>query len=321
MVQSILSENTKYFYFILICLFTLWHKIDSTSRTEAKKIEAILALNNEIRNDITGLRNDITGIRSDITGIHENITGIRNDITGICSSITGIRNDITGMRNDITGIHDDINRIRGTSNFSFAYLYILYHRINSISQTETEKIEAILALTNEIRDNINIIHNTSRTEHKKIISELSININRICETSKKENEEIGKTLSNLTSDLRKDINEIREIKLNHISQAGLNQFSITNSINTRQISICYDTETLRSKFKSLVDQRKERDRLFLDSIFDEVASKVNISKSTVYNFYHHRTSPRETTKNEILKWVNGEVGRNNNLNNHYNSSW
>ncbi|CAG8597840.1 6116_t:CDS:2 [Dentiscutata erythropus] len=326
MIQSILSENIKYLYFILICLITLWHKIDSTSRTEAKKIEAIFALNNEIRNDITGIRNDITGICNNITGIHNDITGIRNEITG--------------MHNDITGIHNDINRIRGTSNFGFACLFILYHKINSISQTEPKKIEAILALTNEIpskliqypklkpkkieailaltneiRDNINKMHNTSRIEHKKIISDLSINVNRICETSKKENEEIGKTISDLISDLRKNFNEIREAEQSLIFQAVLNQFSNTKSISTRQISSCNDTETLRSKFKSLVDQRTERDRLsFPGPVLKALTTDIDLHIDTLAKFYLGLTKPHTKTLKEISGWVDEETKRNNNKN-------
>ncbi|RIB12294.1 hypothetical protein C2G38_2249585 [Gigaspora rosea] len=114
-------------------------------------------------------------------------------------------------------------------------------------------------------------------------------------------------------DLSDEINEIREADMNQ----GLNQFSTINGANTGQNLNYTNSATLWDVFRSLVDQRIAKERRSLNSMFDEIASMINISKSTVYNYYHRRTNPRETTVNEIRKWVNGEVGRNNKLNNLY----
>ncbi|RIB12293.1 hypothetical protein C2G38_2249584 [Gigaspora rosea] len=181
-----------------------------------------------------------------------------------------------------------------TKNFYFvlACLFFLWHKISSTSQ----KIEEILALSNNIRNDISRIRETSQIENERI--------KRTIADLKTSSERIEGAILVLSD----KINEIREADTNQ----GLNQFSTTNGANTGQTN----SATLRDEFKSLVDQKIAMESRSLNSMFDQIASTINISKSTVYNYYHRKTNPRETTVNEIRRWVNGER-RNNNLNNLY----
>ncbi|CAG8595474.1 7471_t:CDS:2, partial [Dentiscutata erythropus] len=319
-IQNILSEYVNCHYIIFACLFILWRKINSASHAETKKIEAILALNNEIRNNINRIyetsQAESERIERTITDLNSNINRIRET--------SQAENERTERA--ITDLNNNINRLRETS------------------QTENERTERNIS---NLSNNINRMHETSQAENERIertISNLSNNINRIRDTFQTENERIERTISNLSNnidsmretsqavheriervilDLSNEIDEIHEVD---ISQAGLNPFntfSTTNRTGTRQYSDYSNRETFWNVFKSLVNQRIARESRSLNSMFNEIASNVNISRSTVYNFYHRRTNPRETTTNEILRWVNGEAGRNNNLNDNYlqNSSW
>ncbi|CAG8763724.1 18116_t:CDS:2 [Gigaspora margarita] len=306
MIQIDLSENTKYFYFVFACLFILWHKINSTSQ----KIEEILALSNNIHNDINRIR-ETSQIENE--RIERTIADLSNNINRI-HEISQAESE--SIERNILNLSNNINRIHETT------------------QIENERIERNIA---DLNNNVNRIRETSQTENERIartITNLSNNVNRIRETSQAENERIERTITNLNNnvnrmretfqseserierailDLSDEIYEICEADMNQ----GLNQFSTTNGANTGQNLNYSNSATLWNVFRSLIDQRIARESRSLNSMFDEITSMINISKSTVYNFYHRKTNPRETTVNEIRRWVNGEVGRNNNLNNLY----
>ncbi|KAF0475807.1 hypothetical protein F8M41_024509 [Gigaspora margarita] len=332
-----------YFYFIISCLFILWHKINSTSKIETKKIDALLALSNEIRNEIIEIRNDITEIRNNITEIRNDIPEIRNDITKIQNDITKTRNDIpeicndiTEMRNNITEIRNSINKLRGTSKTENGKVEKAISDFKEKSKTDNEKVEKAISdlrisiirtheisknenkstekTLSDLSNNINRIHYTSQTENKKIeksISNLNNDINRIHETFQTEKERIKRAISDFISNLSNCINEIREVELKHTSQAGLNLFPTANNIKTRQYQ---DKETLWKVFKSLIDQKKS-EGYSNNSMFEEIAyeSKINsgsgICAKTAYNYYHRNTKkPQDKTVNAISNWVIKEVG-------------
>ncbi|KAF0505900.1 hypothetical protein F8M41_019257 [Gigaspora margarita] len=172
--------------------------------------------------------------------------------------------------------------------FIIACLFILWHKIDSMRNDITE-----------LRNSITEMRRTSKTENKKVvkaISDLGSSINKIHEALQTEesNKLAISTLSN-------GINE------------GLNLVSTTNSIRIRQYPDYSNKETLWKDVKSHIDQKKSEGRSN-NSMFNEIASKTGICSKTVYNFYHRKTKPRETTVNKIRDWFNKEVGRNSNLN-------
>ncbi|CAG8486580.1 31941_t:CDS:2 [Gigaspora margarita] len=323
-----------YFYFIISCLFILWHKINSTSKIETKKIDALLVLSNEIRNEILEIRNDITEIRNEIPEIHNNITEIRNDIPEIRNDITKMQNDITEtrndipkicnditeMRNNITEIRNSINKLRGTSKTENGKVEKAISDFKEKSKTDNEKVEKAIS---DLRISIIRTREISKNENKrteKTISDLSNNINRIYDTFQTEKERIKRAISDLISNLSNGINEIHEAESKHNSQ-GLHLFSTTNNIGTRQCQDYSNKGILWKEFKSLADQKKKSEGHSNNSLFDEIASGISICKGTVYNYYHCKTNPRDRTVNEIRKWVIKEVenieevGKNSNLNN------
>ncbi|RIB12292.1 hypothetical protein C2G38_2249583 [Gigaspora rosea] len=329
------------FYFIIKYLFILWHKINSTSKIETKKIDALLALSNEICNEIIEIRNDITEIRNeipkicnDITEIRNEIPEIRNDITEILNSIPEIHNDITETRNDIPEIRNDINEMRNDITEMCNGITEIRNGINKIrgtSKTENEKVEKDISdlrisiiRTREISKNENkrtekTISDLS-TENKRIeksISNLNDDINRIHEAFQTEKEIIIRAISDFISNLSNGINEIRKTESKHTSQ-GLNLFSTTNNIRTRQYPDYSNKETLRKEFQSLVDQKTKYEGYSNNSLFNEIAiaSEGSICSKTVYNYYHRISqNPQNKTVNAIRKWVIKEVEKNSNLNN------
>ncbi|CAG8837283.1 9032_t:CDS:2, partial [Gigaspora margarita] len=93
-----------------------------------------------------------------------------------------------------------------------------------------QKIEEILALSNDVRNNINRIRITSLTENERIertIEDLSNNIHRIREISHVENERIERNILNLSKNINK-IHEITQIENERIER---NIADLNNNFN------------------------------------------------------------------------------------------
>ncbi|KAF0439335.1 hypothetical protein F8M41_004162 [Gigaspora margarita] len=271
-VPLITSELMIYFYFIIACLFIFWHKTNSASKIETKKID-------KIRNDINEIRNDINEIRNDITEI---------------------RNDITEMRNDI-------NKIRGTSKTenekvekAISDLKNNINRIHETSKTKNKRIEKTIS---DLCNNINRTREISKNENErtgKTIFELSNNINRIRETSQSKNKRIEKSILNLSNDIN-SIHEAFQIEKEKIKRARSDFISnLINGINEAESKYI---ETFWKDIRSLIDKKSRSERRPYLSIFTELASKISLSQQTVYNFYHRRTNPQEFTINKLKNWV------------------
>ncbi|CAG8719838.1 3277_t:CDS:2, partial [Racocetra fulgida] len=117
-----------------------------------------------------------------------------------------------------------------------------------------------------------------------------------------------------TQEICNEINRIRETSK---TENERETFQTENERNERAIlDLSDEVNEIHEADIFQIDQKQASEDRSLNSIFDEIASKIDICKGTVRNFYKRKTkNPQQKTKDEIRKWVNEEGGNHSNLNN------
>ncbi|RGB21936.1 hypothetical protein C1646_776959 [Rhizophagus diaphanus] len=92
-----------------------------------------------------------------------------------------------------------------------------------------------------------------------------------------------------------------------VSQAGSNRFSSTSHVSMGQYSEYTDEyETYWVEFTALFNNRRKREARSPTQLYNILSIEIGLSASTLASFYRHRKSPRRTSIDKIIEWVEKE---------------
>src|ERR1044072_6611592 len=89
--------------------------------------------------------------------------------------------------------------------------------------------------------------------------------------------------------------------------AGSNRFSSTSHVSMGQYSEYTDEyETYWVEFTALFNNRKKREARSPTQLYNILSIEIGLSASTLASFYRHQKSPRRTSMDKIIEWVEKE---------------
>ncbi|KAF0408423.1 hypothetical protein F8M41_008502 [Gigaspora margarita] len=91
------------------------------------------------------------------------------------------------------------------------------------------------------------------------------------------------------------------------SQAGSNRFSSTSHVSMGQYSeYTEEYKTYWVEFTALFNNRRKRESRSPTQMYNISSIKIGLSASTLASFYRHQKSPRRTSVDKIIEWVEKE---------------
>ena len=89
--------------------------------------------------------------------------------------------------------------------------------------------------------------------------------------------------------------------------AGSNRFSSTSHVSMGQYSEYTDEyETYWVEFTALFNNRRKREARSPTQLYNILSIEIGLSASTLASFYRHQKSPRRTSMDKIIEWVEKE---------------
>src|ERR1051325_6200775 len=89
--------------------------------------------------------------------------------------------------------------------------------------------------------------------------------------------------------------------------AGSNRFSSTSHVSMGQYSEYTDEyETYWVEFTALFNNRRKREGRSPTQMYNILSIEIGLSASTLASFYRHQKSPRRTSMDKIIEWVEKE---------------
>uniref|UniRef100_U9SN98 Uncharacterized protein n=2 Tax=Rhizophagus irregularis (strain DAOM 181602 / DAOM 197198 / MUCL 43194) TaxID=747089 RepID=U9SN98_RHIID len=117
---------------------------------------------------------------------------------------------------------------------------------------------------------------------------------------------LERTVLTLSNELQRMRTEA-EWRNDAISQAGSNRFSSTSHVSMGQYSEYTDEyETYWVEFTALFNNRRKREARSPTQLYNILSIEIGLSASTLASFYRHQKSPRRTSMDKIIEWVEKE---------------
>ncbi|KAF0467818.1 hypothetical protein F8M41_025935 [Gigaspora margarita] len=117
---------------------------------------------------------------------------------------------------------------------------------------------------------------------------------------------LEKTILALSNELQKMRTEA-EWRNETASQAGSNRFSSTSHVSMGQYFEYTDEyETYWVEFTALFNNRRKRESRSPTQMYNILSIEIGLSASTLASFYRHQKSPRRTSVDKIIEWVEKE---------------
>src|ERR1051325_244958 len=92
--------------------------------------------------------------------------------------------------------------------------------------------------------------------------------------------------------------------------AGSNRFSSTSHVSMGQYSKYTDEyETYWVEFTALFNNRRKREGRSPTQMYNILSIEIGLSASTLASFYRHQKSPRRTSMDKIIEWVEKEENK------------
>src|ERR1051325_3429009 len=89
--------------------------------------------------------------------------------------------------------------------------------------------------------------------------------------------------------------------------AGSNRFSSTSHVSMGQYSEYTDEyETYWVEFTALFNNSRKREDRSPTQMYNILSIEIGLSASTLASFYRHQKSPRRTSMDKIIEWVEKE---------------
>ncbi|RGB43676.1 hypothetical protein C1646_749464 [Rhizophagus diaphanus] len=70
-----------------------------------------------------------------------------------------------------------------------------------------------------------------------------------------------------------------------------------------------EMEMYLDEFTAIFDQRRKKVNRSPSQMFDTLSTEIGLSKSTLANFYRHKTTPMKTSMDKIISWIEKEGER------------
>ncbi|GBC45087.2 hypothetical protein GLOIN_2v1587402 [Rhizophagus irregularis DAOM 181602=DAOM 197198] len=120
------------------------------------------------------------------------------------------------------------------------------------------------------------------------------------------NNNLERTLLTLSNELQR-IRTEAEWRNDASSQAGSNRFSSTSHVFMGQCSEYTDEyETYWVEFTALFNNRRKKEGRSPTQLYNILSIETGLSASTLASFYRHQKSPRTTSMDKIIAWVEKE---------------
>ncbi|CAG8813656.1 36725_t:CDS:2, partial [Racocetra persica] len=117
---------------------------------------------------------------------------------------------------------------------------------------------------------------------------------------------LEKTILALSNELQRMRTEA-EWRNETASQAGSNRFSSTSHVSMGYYSEYTDEyETYWVEFTALFNNRRKKEGRSPTQLYNILSIEIGLSASTLANFYRHQKSPRKTSIDKIIEWVEKE---------------
>ncbi|POG81140.1 hypothetical protein GLOIN_2v1510815 [Rhizophagus irregularis DAOM 181602=DAOM 197198] len=117
---------------------------------------------------------------------------------------------------------------------------------------------------------------------------------------------LERTVLTLSNELQRMRTEA-EWRNDTASQAGSNRFSSTSHVSMGQYSEYTDEyETYWVEFTALFNNRRKREGRSPTQLYNILSIEIGLSASTLASFYRHQKSPRRTSIDKIIEWVEKE---------------
>jgi len=117
---------------------------------------------------------------------------------------------------------------------------------------------------------------------------------------------LERTVLTLSNELQRMRTEA-EWRNDTASQAGSNRFSSTSHVSMGQYSEYTDEyETYWVEFTALFNNRRKREGRSPTQMYNILSIEIGLSASTLASFYRHQKSPRRTSIDKIIEWVEKE---------------
>src|ERR1044071_4065590 len=89
--------------------------------------------------------------------------------------------------------------------------------------------------------------------------------------------------------------------------AGSNRFSSTSHVSMGQYSEYTDEyETYWVEFTALFNNRRKKEGRSPTQLYNILSIEIGLSASTLASFYRHQKTPRRTSMDKIIEWVEKE---------------
>ncbi|GBB84989.1 hypothetical protein RclHR1_11580010 [Rhizophagus clarus] len=114
---------------------------------------------------------------------------------------------------------------------------------------------------------------------------------------------LERTVLTLSNELQRMRTEA-EWRNDTASQAGSNRFSSTSHVSMGQYSEY--TDEYETYWVDLFNNRRKREGRSPTQMYNILSIEIGLSASTLASFYRHQKSPRRTSIDKIIEWVEKE---------------
>ena len=75
-------------------------------------LQAISALLQPIREDISDLKEDVSGLKEDVAVLKEDVSGLKEDVAVLKEDVSGLKKDVDALKENVSHLEDETTLIK-----------------------------------------------------------------------------------------------------------------------------------------------------------------------------------------------------------------